>query len=1279
MHTSFALRLRYTLTATVVTVLVLLAVAFTSVRVLVAYAPAFRSTVEAVLGEMLGQPLTLGGLRAQWKGRNPSLILEGVRLQDAAVGRSQVVDELRVELDLLGSLREMRLKPAEIGVTGLTVTVRREPDGGWRVRKIGDLELGEIDAGDSPLPELPAELHLSGGVLLIEDALHNRRHRFSTLDLRLAHAHGRYALAGYVGMPHELGRHARFRIELDGLPGGGASPGGLVYLEVEGLNLANAGNLLGPIAGAPALAGAVDGRVWLEVAEGRLQAVSAQVKAERLRVRPAPESDWRSVAAHLSGRFRWQRESPSGWTLAANEVVFVSDYRVWPRSDLLVRYAELDGQAELQLRLPFLRLEDVAPTLAVLPQLPAELTEQLARAQPRGELQGTELIARWSDAGVRGYQLRTRFVELGLQPLGDVPGGQGLSGWLLADQDGGRVELNGGQGRLEFAGLFREALPFRALRGEVVWRRDDDGLRVEAPRVEIDAEDGLLLAQGRVFLDGDDAPFLDLRAHLSNGNGQSTSRYLPVGIMVPELVAWLDGAIRGGRVPSADFVLYGRAQDFPYDTGGKGVFEVRADVVDARLDYMPGWPALEQVAGVLRFDRASMDISARAGRIFGAQVQEARVWMDDLVNGDLQIEGKVRGSGGDMLRFLKESPLGSSIRRELAMVSLSGVHDLSLRVTVPLYDDRAPKVKGAVSLRGGSLAVPRFGVGVDALQGVVQFTERGVSADGVRGRFRGRPLTVGAVTEGPPGKGRIKVSAPLHASLGELLETAEPPGVSGSADWLIELLFPAFDNVDAGDAGVTAQVSSDLEGIAVNLPEPLAKPAGQRRPLRLRIGFDGEGMGPVAVSLGGSMRALLEFDDTGRQLTRASVQVGGGPAELKDFLGISITGQLERLDLDAWRKVDFGSAAAAADADAAPPLPLEWIDLEVGSLRALGLRFRDTRLQLRRGTAEWLVNLAGPDLAGRLTLPDAEHATLRVELDRLRLLPGESAAPAAQDGIGMEIPLLDLRVAELLYGPRRLGSLRVSIVPDAEGMRIERAELKGPVMEANASGGWSGGGAPTSRLRLQVASVNAGEALTAFGYAETIRGGVADATLELSWPGKPADFDLNRIAGALDMTITNGQMLSVEPGAGRLFGLLSVTALPRRLALDFSDLFDEGFAFDRIEAHFDLRDGNAHTRKFFMQGPAARVELEGRIGLSARDYDQLVTVMPHISSALPAVGAVAGGPVGAAALLVTQKLLEKQLNKLIRVRYRVQGSWEQPDIAPVDVQPKEQAEEDAPS
>jgi len=64
---------------------------------------------------------------------------------------------------------------------------------------------------------------------------------------------------------------------------------------------------------------------------------------------------------------------------------------------------------------------------------------------------------------------------------------------------------------------------------------------------------------------------------------------------------------------------------------------------------------------------------------------------------------------------------------------------------------------------------------------------------------------------------------------------------------------------------------------------------------------------------------------------------------------------------------------------------------------------------------------------------------------------------------------------------------------------------------------------------------------------------------------------------------------------------------------------------------------------------------------------------------LPAVGAVAGGPVGAAALLVTQKLLEKQLNKLIRVRYRVQGSWEQPDIAPVDVQPKEQAEEDAPS
>src|SRR5690606_7424464 len=180
------------------------------------------------------------------------------------------------------------------------------------------------------------------------------------------------------------------------------------------------------------------------------------------------------------------------------------------------------------------------------------------------------------------------------------------------------------------------------------------------------------------------------------------------------------------------------------------------------------------------------------------------------------------------------------------------------------------------------------------------------------------------------------------------------------------------------------------------------------------------------------------------------------------------------------------------------------------------------------------------------------------------------------------------------------------------------------------------------------------------GYADAMRGGKISGSLDVSWEGRILEFSLAELTGRLDLRVTNGQILAVEPGAGRLFGLLSIAELPRRLSLNFSDLFGKGFAYDRIVAQLELADGDAYTRRFYMEGTAARVELDGRIGLAARDYDQRVTVIPKVSNTLPAIGAVTAGPVGIVAGLVTQQLPQKETNKRTRSRSRVAGSWDAP-------------------
>jgi uncharacterized protein YhdP len=148
--------------------------------------------------------------------------------------------------------------------------------------------------------------------------------------------------------------------------------------------------------------------------------------------------------------------------------------------------------------------------------------------------------------------------------------------------------------------------------------------------------------------------------------------------------------------------------------------------------------------------------------------------------------------------------------------------------------------------------------------------------------------------------------------------------------------------------------------------------------------------------------------------------------------------------------------------------------------------------------------------------------------------------------------------------------------------------------------------------------------------------------------------------GKLSVNVTDGRIPEVAPGVGRLFGLVSIVELPRRLTLDFGDVFGKGLAFDSIAGDFQLAHGNATTNNLEIHGPAAEISIKGRTGLRAKDYDQEVHVLPHVGNSLPIVGAVVGGPIGAAAGFVVQGLLGRGLSHAAGARYRITGSWDKP-------------------
>jgi uncharacterized protein YhdP len=230
-------------------------------------------------------------------------------------------------------------------------------------------------------------------------------------------------------------------------------------------------------------------------------------------------------------------------------------------------------------------------------------------------------------------------------------------------------------------------------------------------------------------------------------------------------------------------------------------------------------------------------------------------------------------------------------------------------------------------------------------------------------------------------------------------------------------------------------------------------------------------------------------------------------------------------------------------------------------------------------------------------------------------------------------------------------------------MQVDTLESQSPNVKMTARGDWTGGIIENrTNMSIELSAQSLGRMMDALGFPGLIDGGSTKATIDASWLGPPSAFALAKLDGTLGIDVAEGRILDVEPGAGRLFGLFSLTEIPRRLSLDFSDFFKSGLGFNSITGTFRLAGGNAYTDGLKIKSPAAEIVVSGRTGLRSKDYDQLMDVTPHAGATLPIVGALAAGPVGAAAGLVMQGLLNKPIGKAVARRYKVSGSWEKPQI-----------------
>lgn len=1229
--------------------LVALALGSVTVRyVLVPVAADYRHDLEQVAKQVLGQPVAIGQLAASVNGLKPQLELKDVVLGGDS-GQPLRFGRLSLALDPWRSVLAQAPVLAGVGLAEGAVTLQKLASGEWRVAGL------PVREGRPDWLLTTGHLFLQDIELSLEDAEEPGAFLLGRIDLDIANDGARRRLDASLTPVPEFGSELRLSAELSG-DLFGPDWHGRIYLEGSGLKTGR----LTQLAGLPLhqQAGGADLKLWTEWENAAPRRAVAWFDWDRA-VLAYPTADGKGQLGvdGIGGWLRWQRQ-PDGWRLNGHQVRFGLIQSAEPPMDFALDYRQ-EGK-QVALAASALNLGELRVVADAVAPLDPALKERLHAMAPRGELRN-----------VRGYRANGRWAvatemhDIGFNPWQGMPGMSGFNAVVHCDDRHGSLSFAMEGGEVRIPTVFRDAIAASRLHGNLRWERAADGWRLAATGLELHSS-GLDFG-GHFALElpdrPDASPWMDLRLRLGPGDLPALKRFLPYGV-IPVTSAWLQSALTAGRVEGVRMVLSGPLADYPF-RDGEGVFEVAVDARDVDLQYQPHWPPLKGVDASLLFAGPTMSISASRGTIGEGRICWATAEVADLERAPwLAVAGEVEASVAQAMDFLAASPLADIPSRMRRFANMGGESDIALDLRLPLQPGLGePVVNGTASLKSASLQFPQLQQTLGSLVGDLHFTAEDLDAHGLQAQFLGAPVQLDLAGD----HSDIVVNAAGEART-DSLRSAFPGDAwqyfGGEADYRLQLVIPKA--MDAADAPLRALLESDLSGLAVQLPDPLAKTARSRAPLRVEL----------HVQSGKPTPLKLHYRDLEADLVLAPPSEGfsfkqgrlglGSPLPAAVPGGLSVALGLPVLEAAPWYEL-FHRHESSADGGAV----LAAVSVDLAELSWHGRDLGHVSLRAAQAGDGWKGEGDTAFGAGQFHYrrPPAGPATLSLELDQLRIPKGDGEDRSASDEAldPAALPALQIASRKLVWHDRELGSLDLQTRPVPQGLEISGLNLRKDQHALKLTGNWLGpAGAGETRLRGRLRTGDLGELLADFGYAREIRDSPTKLGFDLAWPGAPQRIGLASLRGDVRMELGRGSVLNVDPGLGRALGVLNLGTLRRLLLLDFSDLFGKGMAYDGMKGVFHLADGQAHTEAFLIDAAAARIFVTGRVGLVTKDLDETVAVMPHTLASIPMAGALMGGAAVGMAYNFAQTLMGEKTVSIASTTYRVQGSWDNPAIERIE-------------
>lgn len=1256
------------------TIVVVVALLVSGLRLAMPQLDRFRPQIMAWVASTTGVSVEAGHLSGRWESFGPTLTIDA--LKSASPAARWQAERITLALDVWQSLLHARWQFRDLTFHRMDLTLDatltgQRADGSLiesdRLSTLFLQQFDHFDLRDSHLSFLTP----SGD-----------RAELTIPQLTWLNRNNRHRAEGQISLSSFNGQHGVVQVRMDLQDVQGRLNDGTVYLQADNIDMKPwisrwLKNNTGLESANFNLA------AWLQVRNGALFASDVFLAQGTAAWKDGEITHRLSVdnmALHAT-------RQEAGWQVAAPVLNLATDGVAWPKGSLAAGWipaSSAEQQDMLRVRaseLSLARLRDLLPLLStVTPELktrwealqPEGLLTQLALDIPLKQPEQSRFQAAWRDLRWRAWEW--------------MPGGEKVSGTLSGSVERGRVAFALPQSVLPSGNQFRAPFEIRQASGAVDWRNAADGWEVWSNGLNVQARALQVQGDFQYRHPVREAPRLDILAGIRLTDAANAWRYFPEPLMGTALAEYLTGALKGGHVDNATLVFAGNPSHFPFEHN-EGQFQVWVPLRDATFEFEPGWPALSPLDIDLNFANNGLWMSApfaRLGNVAGRNILAA---IPDYSKEKLLIEGELQGDGADVGHYFEQTPLKNSVGSALKQLQIGGNVDGTLHLDIPLSHGEV-EASGDIQLSNNSLYIKPLDSTLKQLKGRFHYRNGTLSSDAIAANWLGQPVTFSFNTEEQEKAFLVKVGlngewAPAQfPGLPKSLQTA----LSGTTAWRSDV---AVNLPYKGAETYQVTVDADLKNVSARLPEPFNKTQGTALPLKIAAKGDLNGF-----TLSGSLGKTAQFNSQwllhGDALTLARA-VWQHDAQALPALPEASELVLALPSLDAERWLGLlpalrGDAALRKGAQSSVHVP-ESVTLRTPSLQLLGQQWHDVVLNSRNTPQGSEIHTTGREIDATLTVP--QSGMWRADVRYLYYNPqwkgdeatnpvalAEKKSPLNDPSIRFEDwPALQFACRECWIAGQNLGQITATLQPEKDKLTLSDGLIDTGKAKLTASGSWqeNAEGVRTA-LKGRLTGGTLEQNADWFGIDTPLRAATFDVDYDLYWRGSPWAPHLASLSGILHTRIGKGDIVNAGTGqAGRLLRLISFDALLRKLQFDFSDTFGKGFYFDSIRSTAWIKDGVLHTDDLLVDGLEADIAMKGSIDLANRQIAMEAVIAPEISATVGVATAFVVNPVIGAAVFAASKVLAPLWNKISLIRYQIHGSLDQPTIKEVLREPQKKA------